>query len=66
MNFTVKTQLIFLTIFIALILTSDRFFDFIINILNLQNRSVAQLAEHVTLNHGVEGSSPSRPAKGSV
>ncbi len=28
-----------------------------------QNRSVAQLAEHVTLNHGVEGSSPSRPAE---
>lgn len=26
------------------------------------HRSVAQLAEHVTLNHGVEGSSPSGPA----
>jgi hypothetical protein len=24
-------------------------------------RPVAQLAEHVTLNHGVEGSIPSRP-----
>jgi hypothetical protein len=27
-------------------------------------RSVAQLVEHVTLNHGVEGSSPSGPTKG--
>ena len=26
-------------------------------------RSVAQLAEHVTLNHGVEGSIPSGPTK---
>ncbi len=33
-------------------------------LLNLQpqnQRSVAQLVEHVTLNHGVEGSSPSGP-----
>jgi hypothetical protein len=27
------------------------------------NRPVAQLAEHVTLNHGVEGSIPSGPTK---
>ena len=28
-----------------------------------QNASLAQLAEHVTVNHGVVGSSPSRGAK---
>ena len=32
-------------------------------ILSVFSRPVAQLAEHLTLNHGVEGSIPSGPTK---